>query len=158
MEITLGFGSNIGDRRKNIEQALEMLEKELGKMIASSSLIETEPWGFECENLFLNSAAIFQTDKTPHQALTICNEVERRLGRQRTADTAGYSSRTMDIDILFCENQIIDTPMLQVPHPLIEKRDFVLQPLNEIMPRFVHPLLHQTIEKLYKDRLKAKLK
>lgn len=158
MEITLGFGSNMGNRRENIIQAMEILEKELGKLISTSTLIETEPWGFESKERFLNSAAVFQTNKTPHQALAICNEVEKRLGRQRTADSAGYSSRTIDIDILFCENQIIDTPHLQIPHPLIDKRDFVLQPLNEIMPQFVHPVLQQTIEQLYKNRLKVSRK
>lgn len=151
MEITLGFGSNMGNRRGNIENALAMMEQRLGKMLRCSSIIETKPWGFESEDCFLNSAAVFQTNKTPHQALKICNAVEKELGRQRDADTVGYSSRTMDIDILFYGNQIIDTPELQIPHPLIEKRDFVLQPLNEIMPQFVHPLRQQTIETLYRN-------
>ncbi len=148
MEITLGFGSNLGKRKETIEQAYILLEEELGEMISKSSFLETEPWGFESENKFMNSVAVFRTSKTPEQALDICNAIEAKLGRKRSETSVGYSSRTIDIDILFCENKIIDTERLKVPHPLIDKRDFVLKPLKEIMPDFVHPLLGKKISEI----------
>lgn len=145
MEIVLGFGSNIGNRRTTIEQAYDMLSRTLGKMIKCSSFIETEPWGFECKDKFINSVAVFETLLSPLEALKVCNETEYALGRRRN-NAVGYASRTIDIDILFCEDQIIDTSELQVPHPLIDKRNFVLLPLKEILPDFVHPLLNKKIK------------
>lgn len=145
MEIVLGFGSNIGNRRTTIEQAYDMLSRTLGKMIKCSSFIETEPWGFECKDKFINSVAVFETLLSPLEALKVCNETEYALGRRRN-NAVGYASRTIDIDILFCEDRIIDTSELQVPHPLIDKRNFVLLPLKEILPDFVHPLLNKKIK------------
>lgn len=152
MKITLGFGSNLGERKETIEQAYELLEKELGEMISKSSFIETEPWGFTSDNMFMNSVAVFETEKTPMQALEICNRIEEMLGRKRSVDDVGYASRTIDIDIIFCDSQIIDTPLLKVPHPLMEKRDFVLKPLREIMPDFVHPVLGKKIKEIFSDK------
>lgn len=145
MEIVLGFGSNIGNRRTTIEQAYDMLSRTLGKMTKCSSFIETEPWGFECKDKFINSVAVFETLLSPLEALKVCNETEYALGRRRN-NAVGYASRTIDIDILFCEDRIIDTSELQVPHPLIDKRNFVLLPLKEILPDFVHPLLNKKIK------------
>ncbi len=145
MEIVLGFGSNIGNRRTTIEQAYDMLSRTLGKMTKCSSFIETEPWGFECKDKFINSVAVFETLLSPLEALKVCNETEYALGRRRN-NAVGYASRTIDIDILFCEDRIIDTAELQVPHPLIDKRNFVLLPLKEILPDFVHPLLNKKIK------------
>ncbi|MEE0976364.1 MAG: 2-amino-4-hydroxy-6-hydroxymethyldihydropteridine diphosphokinase [Bacteroidales bacterium] len=152
MKITLGFGSNLGERKETIEQAYEFLEKELGEMISKSSFIETEPWGFTSDNMFMNSVAVFETEKTPMQALEICNVIEEKLGRRRSVDDVGYASRSIDIDILFCDSQIIDTQRLKVPHPLIEKRDFVLNPLKEIMPEFIHPLIGKKIIDIFSDK------
>lgn len=152
MKITLGFGSNLGERKATIEQAYELLEKELGKMISKSAFLETKPWGFESEDMFVNSAAVFETERTPMQALEICNRIEKMLGRKRNVDDVGYVSRTIDIDIIFCDSQIIDTPLLKVPHPLMEKRDFVLKPLREIMPDFVHPVLGKKIKEIFSDK------
>ena len=145
MEIILGFGSNIGNKQATIEQAYDMLAKTLGKMKACSSFIETEPWGFESKEKFINSVAVFETLLSPLEALKVCNETEYALGRRRNNEV-GYSSRTIDIDILFCEDRIISTEQLQVPHPLIDKRNFVLIPLKEIVPDFVHPLLNKKIK------------
>ncbi|MBO7277156.1 MAG: 2-amino-4-hydroxy-6-hydroxymethyldihydropteridine diphosphokinase [Bacteroidales bacterium] len=148
MKITLGFGSNLGDRKNIILQAYELLEEKLGKKTQESTMIETEAWGFESENLFLNSVAVFETDKTPRESLVICNEIEALLGRRRNPNATTYENRPIDIDILFYENEIIDEIDLKIPHPLIPQRDFVLIPLKELMPNFVHPVLNKAIKEL----------
>jgi 2-amino-4-hydroxy-6-hydroxymethyldihydropteridine diphosphokinase len=111
-------------------------------------MIETEAWGFESENLFLNSVAVFETDKTPRESLTICNEIEALLGRRRNPNATTYENRPIDIDILFYENEIIDEIDLKIPHPLIPQRDFVLIPLKELMPNFIHPALNKKVKEL----------
>ena len=108
MKITLGFGSNLGDRKEIILQAYTLLEEKLGKKTQESTMIETKAWGFESENLFLNSVAVFETDKTPRESLVICNEIEALLGRKRNPNATTYENRPIDIDILFYENEIID--------------------------------------------------
>ena len=145
MKIVLGFGSNLGDRKNIILQAYELLEEKLGTKLQESSFIETEAWGFESENKFLNSVAIFETKKTPRESLVICNEIEALLGRKRNPNATTDENRPIDIDILFYENEIIDEIDLKIPHPLIEKRDFVLIPLEELMPDYIHPVLNKKI-------------
>lgn len=145
MKIVLGFGSNLGDREEYILAAYRLLEEELGELIKKSSFIETSPWGFESENSFINSVAVFETKKTPYEALEICNKIEKELGRKRNPEHKGYQNRTIDIDILFYEDIILDTPTLKIPHPLIAERDFVLIPLKEILPNLLHPILKKEI-------------
>ncbi len=151
IEVVLGFGSNIGARKETIQEAYRLLEEELGRMKSCSSFIETEPWGFESKEKFINSAAVFLTDKSPQETLTICNSIEARLGRERSEMAVGYASRTIDIDILFYSNQVIDEPNLQIPHPLIPQRSFVLLPLVEIIPDFLHPILDCSVRSLAKN-------
>ena len=146
MKIVLGFGSNLGDREEYILAAYKFLEEELGELINKSSFIETPAWGFESENSFINSVAEFETKKTPYEALEICNKIEKELGRERNPEHKGYQNRTIDIDILFYEDIVLDTPTLEIPHPLIQERDFVLTPLKEILPNLLHPILKKTIK------------
>ena len=146
MKIVLGFGSNLGDREEYILAAYRLLEEELGELIRKSSFIETSPWGFESENSFINSVAEFETKKTPYEALEICNKIEKELGRERNPEHKGYQNRTIDIDILFYEDIVLDTPTLEIPHPLIQERDFVLTPLKEILPNLIHPVLKKKIK------------
>ncbi|MDX9799405.1 MAG: 2-amino-4-hydroxy-6-hydroxymethyldihydropteridine diphosphokinase [Bacteroidales bacterium] len=146
MKIVLGFGSNLGDREEYILAAYRLLEVELGVLIKKSSFIETSPWGFESENSFINSVAVFETKKTPFEALEICNIIEKKLGRRRNPLHKGYQNRTIDIDILFYEDIVLDTPTLKIPHPLIEERDFVLTPLKVILPNYIHPTLKKEIK------------
>ncbi|MFV0502328.1 MAG: 2-amino-4-hydroxy-6-hydroxymethyldihydropteridine diphosphokinase [Bacteroidales bacterium] len=146
MKIVLGFGSNLGDREEYILAAYRLLEEELGELIRKSSFIETSPWGFESDNSFINSVAEFETQKTPLEALEICNKIEKELGRQRNSLHKGYQNRTIDIDILFYEDIVLDTPTLKIPHPLIEERDFVLTPLKEILPNLIHPIQKKEIK------------
>ena len=145
MKIVLAFGSNLGDREEFILSAYRLLEEELGELIKKSSFIETPAWGFESENSFINSVAVFETKKTPLEALEICNKIEKELGRERNPLHKGYQNRTIDIDILFYEDIVLDTPTLKIPHPLIQERDFVLIPLKEILPNLLHPILKKEI-------------
>ena len=146
MKIVLAFGSNLGDREEYILAAYRLLEEELGVLIKKSSFIETPAWGFESDNSFINSVAEFETKKTPYEALEICNRIEKELGRQRNPLHKGYQNRTIDIDILFYEDIVLDTATLKIPHPLIAERDFVLTPLKEILPNLLHPVLKKEIK------------
>ena len=146
MKIVLAFGSNLGEREGFILAAYRLLEEELGELIKKSSFIETSAWGFESENSFINSVAVFETQKTPFEALEICNIIEKELGRERNPLHKGYQNRTIDIDILFYEDIVLDTATLKIPHPLIQERDFVLTPLKEILPNLLHPILKKTIK------------
>ena len=146
MKIVLAFGSNLGDKEEYILAAYRLLEEELGELIKKSSFIETSPWGFESENSFINSVAEFETKKTPFEALEICNKIEKELGRERNPEYKGYQNRTIDIDILFYEDIVLDTATLKIPHPLIAERDFVLTPLKEILPNLLHPVLKKEIK------------
>ena len=143
VSVYLGLGSNKGDRRKNIERALELLDEGLGcHYTALSRLIETKAWGFKGDK-FLNACVLYRIYRkgTPevqgHEILALCKEIEHALGRDEKLefDAEGhriYHNRTMDIDILFYGNEHIDTEDLTVPHPLISERDFVKIPLAEI--------------------------
>ncbi|MDO5760804.1 MAG: 2-amino-4-hydroxy-6-hydroxymethyldihydropteridine diphosphokinase [Bacteroidota bacterium] len=142
--LVLSFGANIGEREKNIERAYSLIEKNIGRMQKKSSFFETKPWGFESEDLFINSVACFSTKLDCKEVLRVIHLIEENLGRKRT-DWAGYQSRTIDIDILFYNDLILESKDLTIPHPLLHKRDFVLLPLKEILPDFIHPVLKQRI-------------
>ena len=144
--VYFSLGSNLGDRRKNILEAVRLMGERFSEMegadcrpVALSSLIETEPWGFESEDKFLNCAVRFDLNSSPHDILKTVKSIERRLGRETSPpqyDTEGrriYSSRPIDIDILLYGNETLNTPDLIIPHPRIQERDFVLMPLREIM-------------------------
>ena len=187
--VALSLGGNQGDVRRSIGEALRLLGEVLGPLTACSRFYESEPWGFDhpVPN-FLNVCAVFDTDLSPHEVLEAAMQIEKRLGRQRTAVSSQqsavsgqqlavssqqsavgrgwntrvplkhsniqalkhshYSSRPIDIDILFYDNRVIDCPDLQVPHPRMHLRRFVLQPLAELMPQFVHPVLKLRIAEL----------
>jgi len=142
----LSLGSNIGDKGKNIETAIKLIESRVGKLVAVSKIYKTSAWGFESENYFLNNAIKIETELSPQELLLEINKIETKLGRKRTAK--GYSDRIIDIDILFYENEIIDGANLKIPHPLLHKRKFVLYPLNDIASSFRHPVLHKTVNEL----------
>ena len=147
VELYLSLGSNMGDRRRNIEDAISLLNIELKKPYkAVSSFYETEPWGFESDEKFINAAIMYELELpkgyNPEaeglMILEICKDIERKLGRkeQPQYDEAGeriYTSRPIDIDILLIGDDRIDCPELTVPHRLMYERDFVMVPLKEIV-------------------------
>lgn len=148
MLLYLSLGSNLGARKSYIEQALRALEEHIGVLLKCSSLYETAPWGFSSEHGFLNAVALFETTLSPLHILDITQDIERRLGRTQKTTSDGYHDRTIDIDLLFCDNAIIAEPRLTLPHPLLEKRRFVLEPLAEIAPHLQHPISGLTVKEM----------
>ncbi|MBF0594540.1 MAG: 2-amino-4-hydroxy-6-hydroxymethyldihydropteridine diphosphokinase [Candidatus Omnitrophica bacterium] len=127
--IFLGLGSNLGDRRKNIDDAVERLNLSGIKVLKVSSMIETDPVGGPPQGLFLNAAAKAETDLSPREVLNVIHRIEVLLGRVRTVKDG---PRTIDIDILLYDNITLNEPDLVIPHPRMNERDFVLRPLKEL--------------------------
>ena len=131
--VFLGLGSNLGRRRTLLKRAVRLIGERVGEVVRQSSLIETEPWGFESEHRFLNGVILCKTDKGPHEVLALTQQIERDLGRKNKSHSSKYSDRPIDIDILLYDDLVIDEPDLKIPHPLMHERDFVMIPLKEII-------------------------
>ena len=142
-EVYLLTGGNLGDRFKLLEQAKNEISEKIGKIKNESSIYETVPWGFKAEQDFLNQVVEVSTKLSPQKVLEFCLEIEDELGRERKSGY--YESRTMDIDILFYNDEIINEPGLIIPHPKLHLRRFTLVPLTEIEPDFVHPVLNKKL-------------
>lgn len=145
-KVYLCLGGNVGDTRQYLNQAISLISSRIGTVTVQSSVYRSEPWGFNAEQMFLNQAVMVEPELEPHIVLERCLQIESELGRTRSGN--GYEPRTIDIDIIFFGNQIIDTPDLKVPHPLMHRRNFVLQPLCEIAPNLVHPVFGLTVKQL----------
>ena len=145
----LGLGSNLGNRSENLDQACRLLDESEGiSVVRVSSYRETEPVGGPEQGKFLNAAAEVQTSLTPQELLGTCQAVEAEMGRRRTVR---WGPRIIDIDLLLYDGQVIDSPTLTVPHPLMHRRSFVLEPLAEIAPGVAHPTTGKTISELCAD-------
>ena len=145
----LGLGTNIGNKRRNMITAAALLAERVGDILALSGFYETEPWGFESENFFLNAAVKLKTSFSPLELLRITQRIEKELGRAEKSSGV-YHDRIIDIDILLYE--VLQIPELTLPHPLMHERKFVMEPLAEIAPFVVHPVLKERIIDL-KERL-----
>lgn len=140
--VYFSLGSNLGDREENIFLALERIGELIGEVERQSSLYTYEPWGFESENEFVNAAACCSTKLTPQQVLRKIQQIERELGKRPEHATLRdeafgepvFRDRPIDIDILLYDDLVVDEPDLQIPHPQMRDRDFVMQPLSEILP------------------------
>lgn len=142
--VFLNIGSNLGDRRKNLSKAVSAIEKEFGYFELSHA-VDSRPWGFESENDFLNIGMMIISDLQPVEILHKLQEIERELGSESHRNPDGsYADRLIDIDIIAIDDMVFDTPELQVPHPRMSERRFVLEPLAELAPFWRHPLLHKT--------------
>jgi len=130
----LSLGTNMGDRPKNLSQAMELIAREVGTVVAASDVIETEPWGFDSGNAFLNMVAKVETELEPIDALHVTQDIEKRLGRSEKSVNGVYHDRIIDIDLLMYDDLIMNTPQLTLPHPLMRQRPFVLEPLSQIAP------------------------
>ena len=140
------LGSNIGDRQACIESAKRLISADAGAILSFSDMYETEPWGFVHENLFLNQVIAVETNLNPFELLAALKKIEISLGRIRHKER--YTARTIDIDILFYDDVVISTPELTIPHAEIANRRFVLEPLAELAPEFIHPLLKMAVKEL----------
>jgi 2-amino-4-hydroxy-6-hydroxymethyldihydropteridine diphosphokinase len=132
----VGLGSNVGDRETTLERALDLLRKRV-EVRAVSSVRETEPWGYVDQPPFLNAAAEIETELAPRELLDVLLDVEHALGRTR--DGPRYGPRTIDLDLLLYDDEVVDEPGLTVPHPRLHERRFVLEPLAELDPGLVVP-------------------
>lgn len=137
--VYLSLGSNLGNRKQLLLDAIEKINKKVGNVVRQSSFYETKPWGFESENLFLNAAVKVTTKFSPTELLEVTQQIEREMGRKKKTtynfrqQTPNYSDRPIDIDILLYDDLHVDLPKLKIPHPLMQERDFVLVPLREII-------------------------
>ena len=150
--VYLGLGTNIGNKRKNMVTAAALLAERAGDVLSLSSFYETEPWGFASENTFLNAALELETDCSPMELLRLTQQIEREMGRTQKSD-GSYHDRIIDIDILLYGNEVVHHEDLVVPHPLMQQRLFVMQPLAEIAPSLVHPILQKSMYDLYMNLL-----
>lgn len=145
----IGIGSNLGDREATIRKAVDQLaEMPQSSLVRLSSLYDSDPVGLLDQPPFLNTVALLETDLTPQQLLWNLNLVEHRLGRVRTRH---WGPRTIDLDILFYSNLVLDEPDLVIPHPEVENRAFVLIPLNEIDPFLPHPRTGLVVSEMLKS-------
>ena len=137
-QVYLGLGSNLGDCRRNLRRAIRLIGERVGTVVCQSSFIETEPWGFDSENKFLNAVILCETERTPREVLLLTQQIERDMGRKKKLiangqePKANYKDRPIDIDILLYDDLTVDEPDLKIPHPLMYERDFVMIPLEEV--------------------------
>ncbi|WP_028897672.1 2-amino-4-hydroxy-6-hydroxymethyldihydropteridine diphosphokinase [Prevotella sp. HUN102] len=129
----LGLGSNLGNRRAILTETIAKINESIGAVLRQSSFYETEPWGFDSPNTFLNACICITTDLEPLQLLAATQRIEREMGRNHKTIDGQYQDRIIDIDILLIDNLRINEPHLTVPHPLMEQREFVMVPLKEIL-------------------------
>ena len=138
-QVFLEIGGNIGNKHDNFNKVYKFIKNELGKIIKKSSIYETPPWGFDAKDNFWNQVLLIETEFSPVELLQKIAEIENWFGRKR--ESGKYNSRQMDIDILYFDELVTETENLTIPHPQIQNRRFVLVPLVDIAPEFVHPLL-----------------
>ena len=142
------FGSNMGDKENIFAEACLLINNRCGAITAVSSSYESEPWGFEASEWFLNRLIVVDTDLNPEAMLRELLAIEAELGRVRHPEKEGYTSRTADLDILYFGQRVIVTPTLTVPHPRLHLRRFALMPLCEVVPELMHPVFQVTQREL----------
>lgn len=153
MTVYFSLGTNLGDKEQNLRTAVRKIRKQIGEVVSLSAFYATAPWGFSSDNTFLNAALCAKTALTPLEVLQTTQKIEREMGRTHKSVNAVYSDRVIDIDLLLCFADdgtpvLLDAPGLKLPHPLMQERRFVLEPLAEIAPGVVHPVFKKTIQEL----------
>lgn len=145
-KVFIAFGSNIGDRYETIKRAFELIEENGMKIVKKSNIYETEPYGYKQQPSFINGVILVETELSCREVLERLLKIEKYLGRERKIR---WGPRTIDLDIIFYNNDIHNEEDLKVPHPDMQNREFVLKPLCDIEPDFVHPLLNKSVKEMY---------
>jgi 2-amino-4-hydroxy-6-hydroxymethyldihydropteridine diphosphokinase len=143
-------GSNISPRRDYLKKASEAIALKIGQIFSTSSIYESEAWGFDADTTFMNQVVCVKTTLDAGRILEQIHAIEYNLGRKRNADGT-YSSRTIDVDILFFNDEIIKNESLEIPHPRLHERMFTLKPLQEVAAGLIHPVLKKPVEKLLQE-------
>lgn len=158
MLVTLLTGSNAPEREQILERTATLLAERIGEIVARSGVYASRAWGFSSAEPFANQALMLSTSLSPLEVLDVALDVEREVGRDREHEAAEkrltgerYASRTVDVDVMFCDDEIIQVPRLQVPHPLLHVREFALEPLCEIMADYRHPVLGRSLRDIYRE-------
>jgi 2-amino-4-hydroxy-6-hydroxymethyldihydropteridine diphosphokinase len=149
-QLILLLGSNIPDRSSYINKSIKLISNSVGTIVKQSSVYESEPWGFVASVAFLNQIVLVETKFEPQEVLAITQKIEGLLGRKKK-EGEGYESRTIDIDILFYDDEKVEFPGLIIPHPHVHERLFTLLPLVEVDPGWVHPVVGKTARQLLSD-------
>jgi 2-amino-4-hydroxy-6-hydroxymethyldihydropteridine diphosphokinase len=152
-QVYISLGSNLGDRLQFLKNAVEKIANQLGRVVKESKVYQAAAWGHTKQPDFYNQVIEIETDLTPAQLLQACLEIEKSLGRERSIL---WGERTIDLDILLYNGQSVQSENLNIPHPYLHLRNFVLVPLCEIAPDLIHPILELTIQQLL-DRCADKL-
>jgi 2-amino-4-hydroxy-6-hydroxymethyldihydropteridine diphosphokinase len=140
----LALGANLGDRQANLQTALKLIAGKVGSLSAISSVYESDPWGYHSENRFLNQVVSVETALSPLKLLHVTQAIEKEMGRTKKSQQ-GYHDREIDIDIILYDDLVCQSDELELPHPLFHLRSFVLEPLKEINPELIHPVLQKKI-------------
>lgn len=146
--LLLSIGGNLDNSREKFERLWQLVEEKVGKVERLSHYYRSTPWGFASTNTFVNAAAMVRTALSPMQALDATQEIERLLGRTSKSTDGCYHDRPIDIDLIAYDTLVLQNERLTLPHPLMDQRRFVLQPLCDICPNWEHPLLHKKVRTL----------
>jgi 2-amino-4-hydroxy-6-hydroxymethyldihydropteridine diphosphokinase len=149
--IFLAFGSNLGNKKENIETAYKIIEKQIGKIISQSAFYVTEPKDFNSDNFFINSVCEIASELSLLKVFSITQQIEVEIGRIQKSNNGHYFDRLIDIDLLMYDNVVVNTYEITVPHPRFHLRSFVLIPFAEIASNVIHPILYKTISQLKND-------
>lgn len=154
MKVIILLGGNLGDSSALFKKTVDLFIKKGYVLLNKSSIFRSEAWGYASDNIYLNQVIVLENNTNPELILKTCLEIEKELGRKRMVSES-YSDRPIDIDILYLDDLIIETKELKVPHPRLHLRRFTLQPLVEILPNFIHPILkndHKSLLLLCPDK------
>ena len=147
-EVYLCLGGNLGDCLTTFKKACVLLQQHAGSIVQQSSVYQSRAWGMDQAPDFFNQVLKIETALSPEELMALLLETEHVLGRERSSVATGYQNRVLDIDIIFFNSLTVETEMLEIPHPRMHLRKFVLGPLCEIAPGYQHPVLHKSIEEL----------
>jgi len=144
-ELVLGIGGNVADRLEWLQFTRNSIARQIGEIIKESGIVESAPWGFKTEIWFLNQVLLVDTEMAPEKVIRAIHMIEQEAGRVRSGT---YSDRTVDIDILLYDDLVLNTDYLEIPHPMMLQRRFVLEPLAAICPDRIHPVRQEKIKDL----------